>query len=271
MSKRQGAPKGAKDIHPWLPACLPAPCGAAARSTTTRTPPLSPTCVRPSVVRLLAESGNIPMEDITATVSSSPPLKKHKRSCHPIREGGRSETRKEEGRRGKFGFCLAKKVRALPQVLFLSNREFLQHDFPKQNDVETTKTVPFFFLNVNAQCTDKWIEKRTPASPSFLPSIDDCGCDCDCDPGDDLFGKRDEIVPVGPTATDYCRELAVSFLGCFLWRGAFCSVPRLLFSLFPINFGLGLRKAIHSIHFWTDGDIFLVVRTSVPRTKQTSC
>ena len=110
------------------------------------------------------------MEDITATVSSSPPLKKHKRSCHPIREGeARRGRTKEEGRRGKFGFCLAKKVRALPQVLFLSNREFLQHDFPKQNDVETTKTVPFFFLNVNAQCTDKWIEKRTPASPSFLP------------------------------------------------------------------------------------------------------
>ena len=235
------------------------------------TPPLSPN-ERPASSLLAEESGNIPMEDITATVSSSPPLKKHKRSCHPIREGeARRGRTKEEGRRGKFGFCLAKKVRALPQVLFLSNREFLQHDFPKQNYVETTKTVPFSFLNVNAQCTDKWIEKRTPVSPSFLPSIDDCGCDCDCDPGDDLFGKRDEIVPVGPTATDYCRELAVSFLGCFLWRGAFCSVPRLLFSLFPINFGLGLRKAIHSIHFWTDGDIFLVVRTSVPRTKQTSC
>ena len=179
----------------------------------------------------------------------------------PSNSRGRSEARntKEEGRRGKFGFCLAKKVRALPQVLFLSNREFLQHDFPKQNDVETTKTVPFFFLNVNAQCTDKWIEKRTPASPSFLPSIDDCGCDCDCDPGDDLFGKRDEIVPVGrsgPRPIVETRELAVSFLGCFLWRGAFCSVPRLLFSLFPINFGLGLRKAIHSIHFWTDAATF---------------
>ena len=271
--KTPGCTQGSQG-YPSLAACLPAPCGAAARSTTTRTPPLSPTCVRASVVRLLAESGNIPMEDITATVSSSPPLKKHKRSCHPIREGeARRGRTKEEGRRGKFGFCLAKKVRALPQVLFLSNREFLQHDFPKQNDLETKKTVPFFFLNVKAQCTDKWIEKRTPVSPSFLPSIDDCGCDCDCDPGDDLFGKRDEIVPVGPTATD-CRDSRVgSFLSrlLFMARGAFCSVPRLLFSLFPINFGLGLRKAIHSIHFWTDGDIFLVVRTSVPRTKQTSC
>ena len=88
---------------------LPACPRLAARSTTTRLHchPRPASC---------GVSGNIPMEDITAT----PPLKKHKRSCcHPLRR--RVSRRKERRRRGEFGFCLAKKksARALPLFLLL--------------------------------------------------------------------------------------------------------------------------------------------------------
>ena len=185
MSKRHGAsPKGAKDIPPSLADCRPARVQEVQQHASSFL--LLLLCrhchQRPSGGRRLAESGNIPMEDITAkAVSSSPPLKKHKRSCHPTRE--------REGEFG-FGFCLAKKS---PRAAFLlscvSNRGFVSPTcFPELIDFET-KIVPFFFLN--AMCTEKWIEKCTRP---FLP--DDCGCDCD--PGDDLFGKRDEIVSVAP-------------------------------------------------------------------------
>ena len=83
----------------------------------------------------------------------------------------------------------------------------------------------------------------------FLPDV------CDCDPGGDLFGKRERRncparPPNGQTATD-CRELAVSFLGGFLWQegtSALFLYPLPREFLIQTHLELGLKNAIHSVH-----------------------
>ena len=95
------------------------------------------------------------------------------------------------------------------------------------------------------------MEKRTLPSSFLLPVV------CDCDPGGDLFGKREREretelsrPPAERTATD-CRELAVSFLGGFLWQegtSALFLYPLPREFLIQTHLELGLKNAIHFVH-----------------------